>query len=178
MSKSLTESFDFKPIYNADDSVVSDYEVFKDKKLLDELRKIIIEDLVDKEIPATKELSEFVNEEIDKCLEGYDLTNLQTDGKVFAKVLFIVGLENKNYQENMKLMDNICEKMNKQYKGICKGLYKKQGEGVNGVYNQDIDKNVLLIELGGVDNTTEEISNTLDVFVKSLKEYIGETNEK
>ena len=77
MSKSLTESFDFKPIYNADDSVVSDYEVFKDKKLLDELRKIIIEDLVDKEIPATKELSEFVNEEIDKCLEGYDLTNLE-----------------------------------------------------------------------------------------------------
>ena len=49
---------------------------------------------------------------------------------------------------------------------------------MNGVYNQDIDKNVLLIELGGVDNTTEEISNTLDVFVKSLKEYIGETNEK
>ena len=77
MSKSLTESFDFKPIYNAADSVVSDYEVFKDKKLLDELRKIIIEDLVDKEIPATKELSEFVNEEIDKCLEGYDLTNLE-----------------------------------------------------------------------------------------------------
>ena len=77
MSKSLTESFNFKPIYNADDSVVSDYEVFKDKKLLDELRKIIIEDLVDKEIPATKELSEFVNEEIDKCLEGYDLTNLE-----------------------------------------------------------------------------------------------------
>ena len=77
MSKSLTESFDFKPIYNADDSVVSDYEVFKDKKLLDELRKIIIEDLVDKEIPATKELSEFVNEEIDKCLEGYDLTNFE-----------------------------------------------------------------------------------------------------
>ena len=77
MSKSLTESFDFKPIYNAADSVFSDYEVFKDKRLLDELRKIIIEDLVDKEIPATKELSEFVNEEIDKCLEGYDLTNLE-----------------------------------------------------------------------------------------------------
>ena len=70
MSKSLTESFDFKPIYNADDSVVSDYEVFKDKKLLDELRKIIIEDLVDKEIPATKELSEFVNEEIDKTFKN------------------------------------------------------------------------------------------------------------
>ncbi len=77
MSKSLTESFDFKPKYNAEDSIVSDYEVFKDKKLLDELRKIIIEDLVDKEIPANKDLNDFVNEEIDKCLEGYDLTNLE-----------------------------------------------------------------------------------------------------
>lgn len=77
MSKSLTESFDFKQKYNAEDSIVTDYEVFKDKKLLDELRKKIIEDLVDKEIPATKELNDFVNEEIDKCLEGYDLTNLE-----------------------------------------------------------------------------------------------------
>lgn len=77
MSKSLTESFDFKPIYDAENSLVSDYDVFKDKKLLDELRKKIIEDLVDKEVPATKELNDFVNEEINKCLEGYDLTNLE-----------------------------------------------------------------------------------------------------
>lgn len=77
MSKSLTESFDFRPIYDAENSLVSDYDVFKDKKLLDELRKKIIEDLVDKEVPATRELNDFVNEEINKCLEGYDLTNLE-----------------------------------------------------------------------------------------------------
>lgn len=108
---------------------------------------------------------------------GYDLTTLKTKEKTFAKVLFIVGLENKNYEKNMQFMDNICLKMNKKQEGICKGLYKKQGEGVNGVYNQDIDKNVLLIEVGGTENTIDEISNTLEVFSLSLKEYIGEKNE-
>lgn len=103
-----------------------------------------------------------------------DLTTLKTNDKTFAKVLFIVGLENKNYEKNMQFMDSICIKMNNRYNGICKGLYKKQGEGVNGVYNQDIDENVVLIEVGGVDNTIDEVSNTLEVFSSSLKEYIGE----
>ena len=76
MSKSLTESFDFKPKYT-DDSTLNDYDVFKDKKLLDNLRKKIIEDLVDKEIPTNMSMTDFVNEEIDRCLVGYDLTNLE-----------------------------------------------------------------------------------------------------
>ncbi len=107
---------------------------------------------------------------------GYDLTTLKTNEKTFAKVLFIVGLENPNYEKNMHLMDSLCIRMNNAYKGICKGLYKKQGEGVNGIYNQDMDKNVLLIEVGGVDNTIEEVTNTLDVFSKALEEYIGDAD--
>lgn len=75
MRKSLLDEFNF-----SDDSyndVVTDYEVFKDKKLLDKLRKIIIEHLVDSELPEGVELNDFIYGEIDKCLEGYDLTNLE-----------------------------------------------------------------------------------------------------
>lgn len=56
---------------------ISDYEIFEDKDLLDELRTKIIENLIDKEIPEESRLQEFINEEIDKTIEGYDLTNLQ-----------------------------------------------------------------------------------------------------
>lgn len=77
MKKTLLESFDFTRPNDYQDSMVSDYDVFPDKKLLDKLRKIIIEHLVDTEIPEGIELSDFINNEVDKCLEGYDLTNVE-----------------------------------------------------------------------------------------------------
>ena len=76
MSKSLYDAFDFKKS-KEEESTITDYEVFKDKKLLDELRKKIIEHLIDKNIPSGKYLEDFINDEIDTCLEGYDLTNLE-----------------------------------------------------------------------------------------------------
>jgi len=56
---------------------ISDYEIFPDKKLLDELRTRIVENLIDQEIPQDKLLNQFINDEIDKTIEGYDLTNLE-----------------------------------------------------------------------------------------------------
>lgn len=56
---------------------VTDYEIFKDKALLDSLRNKIIENLIDKEIPKDVILNEFINNEIDNAIEGYDLSNLE-----------------------------------------------------------------------------------------------------
>jgi pilus assembly protein CpaF len=77
MSKSLIEDFNFKPKYNPQDEPLTDYDVFPDKKLLDDLRKKIVEHLIDKEIPEGKHLNDFINDEINECLEGYDLSNLE-----------------------------------------------------------------------------------------------------
>ena len=76
MKKSLIEAFNIerKP---SKTSFVSDYEIFPDKKLLDDLRTKIIENLIDKEIPEDKLLNQFINDEIDKTIEGYDLSNLE-----------------------------------------------------------------------------------------------------
>ncbi len=76
MSKSLYEDFNFKS-KNKMKEIVNDYDVFPDKRLLDELRKKIIEHLIDSNIPEGKDLDEFINDNIDEVLEGYDLTNLE-----------------------------------------------------------------------------------------------------
>lgn len=55
----------------------TDYEIFKDKVLLDELRTKIIENLLDTEIPESASLNEYINAEIDRSVEGYDLSNLE-----------------------------------------------------------------------------------------------------
>lgn len=56
---------------------LNDYDIFQDKKLLDDLRTRIIENIIDKEIPEEKLLSQFINDEIDETIEGYDLSNLE-----------------------------------------------------------------------------------------------------
>ena len=56
---------------------VADYDIFKDKELLDNLRNSIISNLIDDKIPNSKMLHEYINDEIDKALLGYDLTTLE-----------------------------------------------------------------------------------------------------
>ena len=51
---------------------------------------------------------------------------------------------------------------------------KKQGYGVNGIYNQDLDERVILIEIGGHENNIEEINNTLDLIAEVIGEYLNE----
>lgn len=57
--------------------IFSDYEVFKDKELLDRLRNKIIQNLIDSNIPSYQKLEQYINNEIDQALEGYDLSNLE-----------------------------------------------------------------------------------------------------
>ena len=56
---------------------ISDYEVFQDKEMLDELRAKIIQNLIDENIPDDKLLEQYINDEVDKSTLGYDLNYLQ-----------------------------------------------------------------------------------------------------
>lgn len=94
--------------------------------------------------------------------------------KSYVKILFLVGLENKNYVKNLKLAEALNDMFNKKYPGLSRGIYKKQGPGVNGVYNQDFHPNTILIEVGGQDNTIDEVFNTCEAISEVLTEYIKE----
>jgi pilus assembly protein CpaF len=55
---------------------ITDYEVFKDKKLLEELRTQIIENIIDNS-SNTGNLNEMLNQKISEILDNYDLSNLE-----------------------------------------------------------------------------------------------------
>lgn len=74
--QSLMTAFDLKPGRIKVDNI-SDYEVFQDKELLDNLRSKIIQNLIDDNIPDDKLLEQYINDEIDSTLVGYDLDYLQ-----------------------------------------------------------------------------------------------------
>ena len=72
----LRDEFHIKEISRKID-ILPDYDIFKDKDLLDKLRSRIIQNLIDDTIPSDEALTEYINREIDIVLEGYELSNLE-----------------------------------------------------------------------------------------------------
>ena len=107
---------------------------------------------------------------------GKSLTTVKIGNKNYARILFVVGLEHKNYEYNLNLANKINDLFDKYYPGLSRGIYKKEGENVNGIYNQDISSNVMLIELGGIDNNIEEVMNTINAISEIITLYVGDNN--
>ncbi len=103
---------------------------------------------------------------------GADITTTSIDNKKYARVLFVLGLENKNYNKNLEVITKLNNIIKEKYPSLTRGIYKKEGPGVDGVYNQDINKNCILIEIGGVDNTIEEVFRTIELLSKIIKEWV------
>ena len=47
-------------------------------------------------------------------------------------------------------------------------------KNLNGIYNQDISNNAMLIEVGGYENTIDEVYNTMEILAIILKDIINE----
>lgn len=101
----------------------------------------------------------------------YKQTLYTKDNKKYAKVMFVVTTKHKSYKKNLKFAEYLNSKLNQNYKGLSRGIYKRSDV----IFNQDLNDNAILIELGGVDNQIEELNNTLEILSKIIKEYLGET---
>lgn len=101
-----------------------------------------------------------------------EATTIELNNKSYAKILFIVGLENPNYEQNLSFTEKINNQLNEKYPGLSKGIYKKEGPGVNGVYNQDFSPYTILVEMGGPENTVDEVLNTSLAFSDCFLEVI------
>ncbi|MBQ9019180.1 MAG: stage II sporulation protein P [Bacilli bacterium] len=130
--------------------------------------RIFLEDTIIK-YPSLKYFIDIHRDSVSK-----DKTTITIKDKNYAKVLFIVGLENPKYQDNLYFTERINNKINELYPGLSKGIYKKSGPGVNGIYNQDFSPYTILIEIGGYENTTTEVLNTTIAFSKCFMEVINE----
>ena len=107
---------------------------------------------------------------------GHNSTFVRIGDKDFAKVLFVIGREHTNYLENLHYTQSIDYLISSRYPGLSKGILEKEGPGVNGIYNQDVGYNVILLEVGGNENSSVEVNNTLDAISNIIKEKIYEEN--
>ena len=132
----------------------------------------ITRSLMEKKILEEPTLEYFIDVHRDSVARKY--TTYEENGVSYAKILFVVGLENKNYAPNLELAKKISSMINSKKNGLSKGILTREGPTVNGVYNQDFSPNTMLMEIGGVDNTIEEVNNTLEIVAQVLSEYIKE----
>ena len=126
--------------------------------------KILLEDAIEK----NSNLTYFIDLHRDSL--NYDITTATIDGKDYAKILFVIGKDHDGYEENLELAEKINEKLKKFNPAITRGISLKGGSGVNGIYNQDISPNAILIELGGQYNNITEVNNTLEILAKAIFE--------
>lgn len=129
--------------------------------------RVLLEDAKNK----NPSLKYFVDIHRDSLEKGR--TTIEIEGKKFAKTIFLIGLENENYEENLSFTEKINNLLNEKYPGLSKGIYKKGGPGVNGVYNQDFSKRAILIEIGGYENTPSEVLNSVLAFSECFMEVIS-----
>ncbi|AGK54986.1 stage II sporulation protein P [Bacillus sp. 1NLA3E] len=98
-----------------------------------------------------------------------EMTTKVINGQSYAKLAFIIGGNQSNYEKNLKLATELHNLLDKKYPGLSRGVIVKR-EG-NGKYNQDLSQNAILIEFGGVDNTFEELYRSSDALADVFSEY-------
>lgn len=104
-----------------------------------------------------------------------DKSTVIINNKSCAKISFVVGLDHKNSNQNMETANKLNEKIKIKYSSLTRGIISKGGAGSNGIYNQDLNSNIVLIEIGGPENTIDEVLNTIELIAPIIGEYINET---
>lgn len=102
----------------------------------------------------------------------HDSSTITIGEKNYAKVLFIVGMNNPNYQTNLSLAQSLSDLINQSYPKLSRGIMSKSGSNVNGLYNQDLNGNMILLELGANENTIDEVQNTVEAIVPIMSAYL------
>lgn len=103
---------------------------------------------------------------------GKSVTTLKTPEMNFAKVAFVVGAEHPGYEGNLAYAESLNNTLNTIVPGISRGIMIKERKDGDGVYNQDLFRKMILIELGGIDNTEEEVLRTVAVLAQAIAKTI------
>lgn len=129
--------------------------------------------------------SRYYLEDVVKNNQGIDLIidlhrdalakNLSTttmNNKNYAKILFVLGGKASTYSSNLNLATQLHHSIKAKYPTLSRGLLARDYS----IYNQDISGHSILLELGGNENTVEEVLNTLDAIAPFIYEIAGGQN--
>lgn len=96
---------------------------------------------------------------------------IEVKGKKSARILIIVGTDERkphpNWKQNLAFAEKIHEEGEKLYPGLVKGVRTKAG-----TYNQEFHNRALLLEFGNDRNSLEEVMYASELFADILIEVL------
>ncbi|MGV3489028.1 MAG: stage II sporulation protein P, partial [Tuberibacillus sp.] len=126
--------------------------------------------IIQEAIASKKDYQLFIDIHRDSARKNSTTATIK--GKSYARVSIILGKANPNFDQNLAIAKTLKDKLDKYYPGINKGIFGKSKAQGNGIYNQDLSPHAILIEVGGVDNTMEELQNTVNALAQVISEYV------
>lgn len=97
-----------------------------------------------------------------------DVSTVEIGDEYCAKLMLVVGGEHEDYEKNLDLANNLYELLNDIDENFSRGVSLKTGSGINGIYNQDLSENAMLVEVGGQYNTIEEVNCSMKYLASAL----------
>ena len=107
-----------------------------------------------------------------------EATTVEINGENYAKILFVFGTDNGTYLENQEFateLNGILESINP---ALSRGVSLRGGVGYQGIYNQDFSSKVLLIQVGGINNTIDEVNRSMKILAEVIATYKEENDEE
>ena len=104
---------------------------------------------------------------IDLHRDGIDksLSTVTINNKTYAKMMFLLGMKHSNSNKNLEVVTKLNNYLNDNYKGLMRNIYKRNDI----TYYQYFDSHNFIIEIGGQDNTYQEVYNSIKAFAKALE---------
>lgn len=94
-------------------------------------------------------------------------TYIDIENRKYAKMMFVVGGLSVNKDHIIQISDTIASLIDKQKQGVMKKTMVRES-----YYNQEVYKNMVLIEVGSDTNYYDEISNSTKLLGKAIIEYL------
>src|SRR5690554_3191243 len=104
--------------------------------------------------------------DIHRDVQPRNVTTTKIDGEEVAKILFVISDKHTNYEENEQFAKDIHERLEEKYPGLSRGVYVPNGSNIDKSqnYNQELFGQSLIVEIGGIENTLEEVYRSSNYF--------------
>lgn len=104
---------------------------------------------------------------IDLHRDGIDksLSTVTINNKTYAKMMFLLGMNHDDANKNLEVVTKLNNYLNDNYKGLMRNIYKRNDI----TYYQYFDSHNFIIEVGGQDNTYQEVYNSVKALAKALE---------
>ena len=97
-----------------------------------------------------------------------DASKVKIGNNSYATMMFLIGANHKDYEKNLANVNIMKNYLDKNYKGLVRDNYIQK----KWTYYQYYSPKMFLVEIGGPNNTFEEVYNTISALAESIKYYM------